>query len=247
MIDSRIDRLLRGGSGGGGSSGGGSSGGYYGGDGGNGSNGGALPIWVPIVAGIAGFFGLVFYICKYRTHRRNKAEFEEAVSKAKADVEQKSRATLSYERLTPHSGEYTTEYVDRGTTRTGTITLTFNDESSDGYILSGNGVDCDGESIITEGQANYDGTAFWKEKTKTGDVGMQVLSTGKFDFKARTFIGEWHSSTGIKGTYTSFSAKEEPPATTPTESISTEEDHQDIDTVMDPDYELKVSAAPSKY
>ena len=162
-------------------------------------------------------------------------------------MEQKRQASLSNERILPHSGEYSTEYLDRGTKRNGSITLSFHDKgSSDGYILSGSGIDADGCTTITEGHVNYNGTAWWKEKNTTGDVGMLVLSTGKFDFVGHAFTGEWYSSTNIKGTYTSFSAKD-PPVSAPTES-DTSDEGKDVNVAMDPDYVVPiVSAVPSQY
>jgi hypothetical protein len=236
-------RNLRGGSGGGGTSGGGS---YYNGNDGDGADSGLIPIWVGVIGGIGSLIFAAIYLCKCRNLRRNKALFEEAVNNAKADVEQKRQATLSYERILPHSGEYTTQYLNRGTEHNGSITLTFHYKGSpDGYVLSGNGIDADGCTTITEGYANYDGTAWWKEKTTTGDVGMQVLSTGKFDFVEHSFTGEWYSDTNTKGTYIFFSAKD-PPVSAPTESISSDEGKH-VDIGMDPDYVSSISAAPSKY
>lgn len=242
-------RDLRGGSGGGG--GGGTSaggGGSTGRNGGDGSDGGTLPTWaISVIGGIIAFIFSAYYCCKCRSVRRNKALFEEAVNNAKTDVEQKSQATLSYERTLPHSGEYTVEYLDRGTKRNGSITLSFHDKGSDGYNISGSGIDSDGCTTITEGHANYDGTAWWKEKNTTGDVGMLVLTTGKFDFVGHSFTGEWYSSTDNEGSYTSFSAKD-PPAivSAPTES-DTSDEGKDVDIAMDRDYVPSVSAAPSKY
>jgi len=63
--------------------------------------------------------------------------------------------------------------------------------------------------VITEGHANYDGMVWWKEKCVTSNVGMQVLSTGKFAIAERAFaVGEWLNSDKADGTYASFLAKE---------------------------------------
>jgi len=235
-------RHLRGGSGGGG------GGGSFQGTGGDNSNGGgssegAFGVFAIFGVCLSVLVCLVVVLYKVRKSCRGQPDFEGAVDKAKVAVEQASTAILSYERTTPHSGDYATEYMDRGTQRNGTITIAFTDNGTDGYTLSGSGLDNDGSTEIEDGHANYDGTAWWREKNVTGDVGMQVLSTGKFDFATGSFQGEWHSSTNVDGTYTSFCAKNPP------ESIATTstDDDEGVDNVVGVDFAPSVSAAPSKY
>jgi hypothetical protein len=132
---------------------------------------------------------VVFCLCKRRKGSRNL--FEEAVRKAKSNIQQQSRAALSHEQTTvPYSEEYLTKLLCGNTKRNGSITVVFHDWSSDGYILSGKRIDNDGWTIITEGHANYYGMAWWKDKYMTDDFDMQVLLTSEFAFAERTFAGE---------------------------------------------------------
>jgi len=48
--------------------------------------------------------------------------------------------------------------------------------------------------------------AYWKERTITGDVGLEVLSKGKFNFNTNSFEGTWLASSMISGPYLSFTA-----------------------------------------
>lgn len=246
IISSTMDnRSLRGGSGGGG---GGSSGGGISNGNNNGGEGESLPFYVPIIGGVLAFVFGICFCWRIRKKRQDQALFEETVNKAKDAVMQTSRATLSYERKLPHSGEYSTEYLDRGKKMTGTITLTFTDNQTDGYSLNGHGSDVDGTTNVEDGFASYNGEAWWKEKNVSGDVGMQVLSTGKFDFEAHTFEGEWQSSTNLNGAYTSFSATNPPPSTsTVVPSSPPEQDAVDIALDSDYSYAPSVSGKPSKY
>merc|ERR1712048_1439553 len=106
---------------------------------------------------------------------------------------------------TPFSGHYSTEYIDNGLRHEARLKLEFEDVGY-GYKISGNGTDVDGLTKIQEGFASYDGTAWWVEEVITGDVGLHVLSTGKFDFPYRTFLGSWFANTDESGVYTNFKA-----------------------------------------
>merc|ERR1712150_46719 len=98
---------------------------------------------------------------------------------------------------------YTMSYSDRGRICSGSVTLTFEDQGN-GYDVSGFIKDDDGKSDITEGFAAYDGTAYWKDTCVEGDVGLSVLSKGKFNYKTGVFTGTWESSTGVSGVYNTF-------------------------------------------
>ena len=270
LCSDRVRRSLRGGSGGGGSSGGSSGGGYVGNNS-SGINNSDLGLPGIIITSIlfALFFccPFLFICCHIQRKRRGevnthsdkgKAAFQSQVAKAKMSVEQSPRTTLSYERVIPHSGEYTLEYKDRAMTRTGGILLKFQDNGTDGYTISGDGHDADGSTNIEEGHANYDGTAWWREINVSGDVGMQVLSTGTFDFSSHTFEGEWKSSTQVSGKYVSFWAKDAP-ENLPSVNITTAANvpvsnvapapsapAEDADAMID-QFMSNVSDGPSKY
>jgi hypothetical protein len=217
--------------------------------GGNGGEGGGLPFsfYVKIIVGVLFYVFGICFCWRMRKRRQLKAFFEESVNKAKDDVIQTSRATLSYQRNLPRSGEYNTEYHDRGKKKTGTrtMTLTFTDNQTDGYSLKGHGSDVDGSTTIEDGFASYNGQAWWREKNATCGVGMQVLSIGKFDFEAHTFEGKWQSNTNLFGVYTSFSATNPPPSTSIVNASSPPEE----DVALDSDYSYapSISAEPSKY
>lgn len=111
------------------------------------------------------------------------------------------------ESFSPVNGNYRISYKDRGTIRQGKVTLKFEDTGK-GYTISGSVLDEDGESIINYGFACYDGLAYWKDnciKSRSGDVGLSVISNGTFDYRNKTFTGKWMSSTGFVGEYTHFS------------------------------------------
>mmetsp|Transcript_22889 Transcript_22889/g.33251 ORF Transcript_22889/g.33251 Transcript_22889/m.33251 type:complete len:385 (+) Transcript_22889:128-1282(+) len=143
------------------------------------------------------------------THDVDSERFKENVQRAKLEVEASRSMQYSVEvsTTTPYSGEYITSYVDGGVSRIATLTIQFTDlQDNTGYKLSGHGKDVDGTTLIEDGHANYDGTVWWRERTVTGDVGLQVLSRGKFDFNTSKFDGTWFASSGQGGSYLSFQA-----------------------------------------
>jgi len=127
--------------------------------------------------------------------------FETEVEKAKASVKVYARNS----QFLPHSGEYGTTYIDGNDSHNAILHLKFSDVGS-GYKILGEGSDIDGVTEIQDGFANYQGMAWWKELTIAGDVGLEILSKGKFDFVKRTFIGSWHSNSARSGMYTQFKA-----------------------------------------
>lgn len=162
-------------------------------------------------------------------------DFEECARRAKDEVESASTSNTgnkasssvygSYQKGTttnssigdeePYSGLYSTSYVDRtsGVQHDATMTLHFSrDFRGKGYKISGEGHDIDGQTVIEDGHANFDGTAWWRERTITKDVGLKVLSRGKFDFANRTFYGTWLANTMEHGAYITFQALVSAPA-----------------------------------
>jgi len=127
--------------------------------------------------------------------------FPERVDEARRQVIPSGKTNYS----TPYSGEYTTHYIDNGMTHQAKLKLKFEDIDY-GYKITGNGSDVDGLTRVEEGFANYDGVAWWIEETITGDVGLHILSTGKFDFPDRSFLGSWFANTDESGVYTDFKA-----------------------------------------
>jgi hypothetical protein len=103
----------------------------------------------------------------------------------------------------PKSGTYECKYKQNRKTKEGTVLLYFTEDNG-GYELSGSTTDENGVTNIDEGFATYDGKAWWKESSITGESGLQVLNKGKFDFSTHSFEGEWWANTGISGKFVSF-------------------------------------------
>jgi hypothetical protein len=134
--------------------------------------------------------------------------FNQSVQQAKQEVEN-SFAAPNQGNVQPYSGQYTTTFTDpeSGTLHNASLCLFFQpDPQRQGFRISGQGSDIDGNTIIEDGFAKYDGSCWWIEKTITGDVGLQVLSRGRFNFYQRTFEGSWLANTMLGGPYSSFSA-----------------------------------------
>ena len=135
-------------------------------------------------------------------------EFEECARRAKSEVEN-APTTTEQQSVQPYSGLYKTSYVDRttGTHHEATLNLHFTpDFHGRGYKISGEGNDIDGNTVIEDGHANPNGMAWWRERTVTKDVGLIVLSRGKFDFSQRSFKGSWIASTMEQAAYIIFEA-----------------------------------------
>jgi len=155
-------------------------------------------------------------IVNYRATANGNASFEHYVDKSREQVERAWSRPQATPVAEPYSGKYVTSYVDRTTQVQWDATLNLHftpDFAGRGYKLSGDGCDVDGRTVIEDGHANYDGTAWWKERTVTGDIGLKVLSRGKFDFPKRTFQGNWVANSGEEAAYITFQAEEEPPST----------------------------------
>lgn len=227
---------------GGGSSGGGYGGGGYSSGGGynlpnsgynNGSSGGSSRVspWVIILIVVLFVLAAGFIIAQQLDKKKQQTsgsssnagggaggsastDFSSLVEKAKGDADAYSSSSNKGPDHEPQSGTYITRYVDRGNNCGGEARLQFVDSSDGrGYMISGTSKDEDGESIVNEGFASYDGEkAWWKDTCVTGDVGMSVLNEGSFNFKTNTFSGKWTSSTGVSGKFTSFSFVDTPAA-----------------------------------
>jgi hypothetical protein len=144
-------------------------------------------------------------------------DFEECSRRAQEEVEN-WQTSVSQQTTPPYSGEYVTSYVDRisHVQHEASLILNFTpDFQGRGYKLSGEGYGIDGNTVIEDGHANYDGVAWWRERTITKDVGLLVLSRGTFDFARRTFNGTWMASSMKHAAYISFVAVEQPPTATP--------------------------------
>lgn len=74
-------------------------------------------------------------------------------------------------------------YVDRGKQLQGHVTLELKNNKRGGYYVSGTTSDADGSAVILEGLVKYSGDAWWVDEVQRGgkDVGLKVLTTGKFD------------------------------------------------------------------
>jgi len=152
----------------------------------------------------------VLFYAKTQAARRS-SEFQKLAEEIKAKQEENNPKVMNKSGIQdehkPSSGVYTTQYMDRGKSFIGEASLTFEDERNQGrYSISGKSKDADGETTIEEGYVSYDGSnAWWKETNISGDVGLSVINHGTFNFETNTFSGEWTSSTGYSGTFTSFS------------------------------------------
>lgn len=139
-------------------------------------------------------------------------DFEHCARRAKQEVEGSSFSIDDNHKspsCTPFSGSYATSYVDRttGVQHDATLQIFFSpDFYGRGYKLSGQGHDIDGPTVIEEGHVNYNGTAWWNERTISGDVGLKVVSRGTFDFSQGTFQGTWLANSGEQGAYIQFRA-----------------------------------------
>jgi len=217
-------RNLRGGSGGGGGGGkgGGSSGGSYSGGGGgfrpvggnSGGGGGSLIVLIIVVVIVVGI--IVRYIwCKPRKAMEyNQGVYAEGCKKAMESVKS-DEMTQEKPMTVPYSGKYSYSYKENqtGVDTDGTIQISFtNDDSGNGFKISGSSTDRDGVTNIKDGYATNTGKAWWIEIYTSGnDTGMEVVSWGTFDFTLKNFTGgQWVASTGIDGTYTYFAAKDAP-------------------------------------
>lgn len=143
---------------------------------------------------------------------RNDNAFEQHVQEAKREVENSSAGAFQnqyHNQMQPFSGQYTLSFMDpeSGVMHNASISIFFTpDNRGLGFKLNGQGSDVDGSTVIEDGHVNHDGLSWWRERNITGDVGLQVLSRGRFNFQNRTFQGTWLASTMLNGPYYSFSA-----------------------------------------
>jgi len=103
------------------------------------------------------------------------------------------------------SGTFDMSYTDRGKQFRGHVLLELKDNQRDGYIVTGTTSDADGSATIIEGLVTYEGIAWWVDEVHSGnDLGLKVLSTGKFDWSTNNFQGGWRANAGHSGQYSSF-------------------------------------------
>ncbi len=105
-----------------------------------------------------------------------------------------------------YSGTFDMSYVDQGNQCRGNVTLELKRNERTGYYdVSGTTSDADGTAYITEGFVTYGGDAWWVDEVRSGnDIGLKVLTTGKFDWSTNSFEGSWRANTGQSGLYSSF-------------------------------------------
>lgn len=103
------------------------------------------------------------------------------------------------------SGTFDMSYTDRGKQFRGHVCLELKNNERDGYIVTGTTSDADGSATIIEGLVTYEGDAWWVDEVFSGnDIGLKVLSTGKFDWLTNNFQGGWRANTGRTGQYSTF-------------------------------------------
>mmetsp|Transcript_1557 Transcript_1557/g.2134 ORF Transcript_1557/g.2134 Transcript_1557/m.2134 type:complete len:331 (-) Transcript_1557:367-1359(-) len=142
-------------------------------------------------------------------HTSNNPMFDQAVQRAKDEIRRQSSTTSfqSQPQAQPYSGQYTTSFVDPDSKVSHNASLClFFTPTNGGFQIAGQGSDIDGNTVVEEGFATYDGAAWWRERTISGDVGLEVLSRGTFHYPSQTFQGTWMASTMVTGPYASFAA-----------------------------------------
>jgi len=103
------------------------------------------------------------------------------------------------------SGTFDMSYTDRSKQFRGHVCLELKNNERDGYIVTGTTSDADGSATIIEGLVTYEGDAWWVDEVFSGnDIGLKVLSTGKFDWLTNNFQGGWRANTGRTGQYSTF-------------------------------------------
>ncbi len=138
----------------------------------------------------------------------NQSDFDMCVQQARREVDN-AFTSMNQTNCQPYSGQYTTVFVDpeSGVHHNASLCIFFTpDPQRQGFRISGQGSDIDGNTVIEDGFAKYDGTTWWIEKTISGDIGLAVLSRGKFNFYQHTFDGTWLANTMLSGPYLSFTA-----------------------------------------
>jgi len=145
-------------------------------------------------------------------NNNNNDQFQNRVQQTKGEVENMGNTAYQQNNnsaVQPFSGQYTTSFVDpeSGTHHNASISIFFTpDPHGNGYRINGQGGDIDGNTVIEDGFANDDGNAWWIEKNINGDLSLQVLSKGKFNFYQHAFEGTWLANTMLGGPYLSFAA-----------------------------------------
>ncbi len=177
----------------------------------------------PVFA-IGAFLGIILSVlccgclCFYYIRKKNAnfgnnikpgsdAHFDEAVSEARRGIAYKSSSggTDNDTKFHTYSALFHTKYTDRNKTLTGVLNINLENDGFSGYTICGSGSDTDGGTNITDGFVTYSGNAWWLEETTSGpDVGLKILSEGKFNFGSNSFTGTWRSNTKCKGNYVSF-------------------------------------------
>jgi len=154
---------------------------------------------------------VIYCLINSRIRKINLLGFQNKITtekqKVRVHASRTPRSTIVGTNDSPVNGNYEISYSDRRTIRQGKVTLMFEDNGT-GYTISGSVQDADGESKINDGFACYDGLAYWKDncvESRSGNVGLSVISNGTFDYRNKTFTGKWMSSTGFFGEYTNFS------------------------------------------
>lgn len=149
-------------------------------------------------------------------------EFEVAISEAEAKTQlqqkqrkQKLSPSTSSIGVSPDENEkreakfefydsdFLLTYTDENTKAlsAGFARITLNNTGI-GYSISGMCADA-GSAQITDGFVAYSGEAWWVTHSHE-DVGLRVLSTGKFNFGTNRFSGTWRDNRGNKGKYIRF-------------------------------------------
>mmetsp|Transcript_11579 Transcript_11579/g.17796 ORF Transcript_11579/g.17796 Transcript_11579/m.17796 type:complete len:487 (-) Transcript_11579:411-1871(-) len=106
-----------------------------------------------------------------------------------------------------YCGTFDMSYVDRGKQFRGHVILELKNNQRGGYTVTGTTSDADGSAVIIEGLVTHGGDAWWVDEVHSGnDIGLKVLTTGKFDWSTNNFQGAWRSNTGESGRYSSFQA-----------------------------------------
>jgi hypothetical protein len=120
----------------------------------------------------------------------------------------------------PVDGWYAYSYHQNDKTLCGKCHMTFVEMGGEGFKISGTSTDPDGLTNIEEGICNFVVKAYWKESYVSGDIGLQVLNKGVFNFTTGTFEGERWATSGASGIIHSCLLQEERDDTTVTASTA---------------------------
>jgi hypothetical protein len=138
--------------------------------------------------------------------RNQRVDLTEKVDMARMEVQGSNCKGIHSN--SPVDGWYAYSYHQNGKALSGKCIITFVEKGGEGFIISGTSTDPDGLTNIDEDFCNHIGKAYWKEGYVSGDIGLNVLNKGVFNFTTCTFEGELWATSGESGVFDSFRLEE---------------------------------------